>query len=172
MDGLTIEFYRRFWKLLAPHLMVMYQFSYENGILPETVRQGLISLLPKKNKDTRYVKNMCPLTLLNNNYKILAKALDNRMRVVLPSIIASDQTGFIKGQKICHNIRKSLDIIDYVNQNKLPGLILSIDMEKCFDHLEHSAIIGSLRYFNFGEAYINWIKLFYTKILVFCLTCG
>ena len=77
LDGLTIMFYNKFWKLLAPELMSMYLYSYKTGVLPELVKQGLLSLLPKKNKDTRYVKNMRPITLLNNDYKILAKAIDN-----------------------------------------------------------------------------------------------
>ena len=161
LDGFTIEFYRKFWKIISSNLIKMYQHSFELGILPESVRQGLISLLPKKNKDTRFVKNMRPLTLLNNDYKILAKALDNRLREVLPLLIAPDQTGFIKGRKIAHNIRKSLDIIDFAKDNSIPMLILSIDMEKCFDRLEHRAIFASLRYFNFGENFIKWVSLFY-----------
>ena len=109
---------------------------------------------------------MCPLTLLNNDYKILAKLLDNRLRETLPSIIQCDQTGFIRGRKISHNVRKSLDVIDYVNKHKMPGLILSIDMEKCFDRLEYTAIFESLRYFNFGEHFIRWIQLFYTNFQI------
>ena len=48
LDGFTIEFYRKFWKILSPMLMEMYLYSWNNGLLPESVRQGLISLLPKK----------------------------------------------------------------------------------------------------------------------------
>ena len=121
----------------------------------------MISLLSKKNKDPHYVKNKRPLTLLNNDYKILAKAIDNRLQEVLPNIIADDQTGFIKGCKISHNVRKSLDIMDYTIKEKIPMILLSIDMEKCFDRLEHSAIAASLCYFNFGEEIIKWISLFY-----------
>ena len=163
LDGLTIEFYKYFWKLLAPELMNMYMYIYEMGLLPESVRLGLISLLPKKNNNTRYVKNMRPLTLLDNDYKILAKVIDNRLREVILDIISMDQTGFVKGRKICHNVRKSLDIIDYGNEKQIPMMILSIDMEKCFDRLEHRALLASLQYFNFGEYFINWIELFYTK---------
>ena len=109
---------------------------------------------------------MRPLTLLNNDYKILAKALDNRLREVLPNLINEDQTGFIKGRKISHNVRKSLDIIDYLSKKKLPALILSIDMEKCFDRLEHNALIESLKYFNFGDRFVRWVRLFYTNFQI------
>ena len=109
LDGLCVEFYRKFWKQLGPHMvdLNMFQHSYDIRILPESVHQGLISLLPKKQKDMRYIKNLCPLTLLND-YKILAKALDNRLCEILPEIVKNDQMGFVKGCKISHNVRKSL----------------------------------------------------------------
>ena len=166
LDGLTIEVYRKFWKDLGPYLIEMYQYSFDNNLLPRSVREGLISLLPKKNKDIRLVKNMRPLTLLNNDYKILTKALDNRLRSVLPDIIQGDQTGFVKGRKISHNIRKSLDVIDYAKTNNIAGVILSIDMEKCFDRLEHSAILGSLKYFNFGKVFIKWVSILYKEFYI------
>ena len=116
LDGLTVEFYRKFWKQLSPYLIRMYRYSYETGIFPESVREGLISLLPKKSRDTRKLSNMRPLSILNNDYKILAKAIDNRIRLTIPNIIHCDQTGFVKGRKICHNVRKSLDIIEWTKQ--------------------------------------------------------
>ena len=146
--------------------MEMYQYSYNHGLLPESVMKDLISLLPKKNKDTHYVKNMRPLTLLNNDYKILAKTIDNRIREFLPDLIKTDQTGFVKDRKISHNVRKSLDIIDYTVMNKIEAVILSIDMDKCFDRLEHQSIFGLLKYFNFGDSIIKRIKVFYTKFMI------
>ena len=165
LDGITVEFYRKFWKDLSPNLMEMYQFSFNNGLLPRTVREGLISLLPKKGKDSRLVKNKRPLTLLGVDLKILSKTIDNRMSILLPELIKS-QTGFVKGRKISHNVRKSLDIIEHARVSKIPAVILSIDMEKCFDRLEHTAILGSLRYFNFGDNLIQWITLLYTEFRI------
>ena len=166
LDGLSIEFYRKFWKVLSPYLIKMYRYSYQYGLLPQSVREGVISLLPKGNKDSRYIKNKRPLTICNNDYKILAKAIDNRLKLILPDIINSDQSGFMKGRKICYNVRRSLDIIEWTKIKKIPGLILSIDMAKCFDRLEHRSIFGSLRYFNFGESIIRWISLFYNKFTI------
>ena len=163
LDGLTIEFYRKFYKNLKDMLLGMYRHSFEMGLLPDSLRKGLISLIPKKLKNTKRVKNMRPLTILANDYKILAKLIDNRLREVIPNLINSDQTGFVKGRNIVHNIRRSLDLIEITKLKKIPAVILTIDMEKCFDRLEHSAIYGSLRYFNFGDTFIRWTSLFYTN---------
>ena len=104
--------------------------------------------------------------LLSVDYKILAKAIDNHLKLVLPDLINKDQSGFVKGRSIVHNVRTSLNIIEYTKQNKIPGLILTIDMEKCFDRLDHGAILKSLSYFNFGTNFVCWIQLFYNKFQV------
>ena len=109
---------------------------------------------------------MRPLTLLNNDYKILAKALDNRLSALLPKIIHNDQTGFVKGRNIAHNIRKSIEVIDFCNAKRIPSVIMSCDMEKCFDHIEHSAVFGCLRNLGFGPNFVRWISLFFTDFQV------
>ena len=45
-------------------------------------------------------------------------------------------------------------------------MFLSIDMEKCFDGLQHTAIFESLEYFNFGQNFIKWISLFYNDLQI------
>ena len=46
----------------------------------------------------------------------------------------------------------------------IPGLLLFIDFEKAFDTLEWSFIEKTLKYYNFGDSHMLWIKLFYTDI--------
>ena len=41
-------------------------------------------------------KNWRAITLLNCDYKIVAKSIANRIKKVLPKIINNDQTGFLK----------------------------------------------------------------------------
>ena len=89
-DGLPNEFYFTFFKQLGPHLLAMANHAYETGIFPQSTRRGLISLLPKKLKDTRFVKNTRPLTMLNSDYKVIAKALDNRIRTVITRVNIRD----------------------------------------------------------------------------------
>ena len=39
-------------------------------------------------------------------------------------------------------------------------------MDKCFDRISYAGIYGALRYFNFGETFIQWVSLFYTDFQV------
>ena len=118
LNGLTIEFYRKFFKILREPLLKMYEQAFANSILPLSTRRGVMSLLPKRGKDSRYLKHRRALVLLNYDYKILAKAMDNRLRVVLDNIIDVTQTDFVKGRNITDNIRKTLDIIEYCKLTK------------------------------------------------------
>ena len=94
-DGLPIEFYKVFWNEIKDLLINSINFAYENGNLSISQRQGLITLLPKKDKDPLNLKNWRPISLLNTDSKIVTKCLSHRMRRVLPKIIEQDQTGFL-----------------------------------------------------------------------------
>ena len=82
----------------------------------------------------------------------------------MPSVISSDQTGFLKSRFIGENIRLINSIISYTDIKQIPGLLLFIDFEKASDTLEWSFIEKTLNYYNFGNSLISWIKLFYTDI--------
>ena len=101
-----------------------------------SMRRGIITLLPKKDKNQLLLKNWRPISLLNTDYKILAKVLAFRLKKVLPSVIHEDQSGFISGRYIGENIRLFIDVLHYFKINDIPGLVLSIDFEKAFDKVE------------------------------------
>ena len=85
----------------------------------------------------------------------------------MPSIINDDQTGFISGRYIGENIRISYDILYYTDKHKLPGMLLLFDFEKAFDSVSWDCLFRVLDFFNFGDSFIKWVELFYTK----CQSC-
>lgn len=155
LDGLTVEVYKMFWAKIGRIYHKAILFAKEQGTLNLAMRRGVITLLPKRDRDQTYIENWRPITLLNCDYKILSKALALRLQTVLPSLISFDQTGFMKGRNIVDNIRKTIEAVNHSYMNKQKSLIMTTDYQKCFDMLEHSAIWGSLRYFGFGEEYIS-----------------
>ena len=95
-DGLPVEFYKIFWKDISDHFLNSINYAYQKGNLSISQRRGIIKLIPKKDAEPYFVKNWRPITLLNCDYKIAAKAIANRLKNVLPKLINSDQNSFSK----------------------------------------------------------------------------
>ena len=59
-------------------------------------RRGVISLAPKEDSDLELLNNWRPITLLNLDYKIMSKVIARRIERVLPLLVYSDQSGFVR----------------------------------------------------------------------------
>ena len=58
-------------------------------------------------------------------------------------------------------IRTLHDIVDFCKFTSTGGVLLMIDFEKAFDTLEWDFLFQALEKMNFGQSFINWVKLFY-----------
>ena len=135
-------------------------------------RNGITTLLPKKDKDPLLVKNYRPISLLNTDYKIIAKVMAKRLNSCLHQIIHDDQTGLMKGRNIGSNIRTIIDVIEYCDANQIPGSIILLDIEKAFDSVDHDYLFQVLHHFNFGDCFINYIKSFYSNRKSYIINIG
>lgn len=119
------EFFKKFPEQLAPILLSVFRESLSSQSLPPTMREATISL-------------------------ILKKILSLRLEVCLPSIISTDQTGFMKNRYSFFNIRRHLNILYSPSPPDIPEVLLSVDAEKAFDRVEwdylltNSALVPNL----------------------------
>ncbi len=162
-DGFTTEFYKFFWPDIKQHVYNSFQYSFQSGILSNNQREAILSLLPKPNKDLRFLKNWRPISLLNTDYKILTKLLANRLQNVIHNIVSEDQSGYIKNRYIGENIRTVLDVIEHTSLKNDPGFLLFLDFEKAFDTVSWDFLFKTLEYFNFGENFKKWISIIYNQ---------
>jgi len=163
-DGFTVEFYKFFWDDIKELVFASFNQAFNKGELSIEQRRGVISLVPKKGKDNRYLKNWRPISLLNIDYKILTKVLSNRLQHALKEIISGDQTGYIKGRYIGENIRVIDDIVTYTTITNTEGYVVLLDFEKAFDMVNVDFLKASLRAHNFGPNFVKWIDILYTNI--------
>ncbi len=108
----------------------VFKESIERALLPPTLCQGFITLISKPNKDPLLIDNWRPVTLLNNDYKIIALVLSKRLKGVLNNLIDECQSGFLQKRHIFNNIRLVLDILDYSDFFSNDNLILFLDYYK------------------------------------------
>ena len=72
--------------------------------------------------------------------------------------------GFIPGMQGFFNIRKSINIIHYINKLKDKNyMIISIDAEKAFDTIQHLFMMKTLQKAGIEGTYFNIITAIYDK---------
>jgi len=91
---------------------------------------------------------------MNVDAKIASKLIAARMIPVLPNIIHTDQTGYVKGRLIGEAARSIIDIMDHNKKQNFPGILLFIDFEKAFDSLDWNSMLKSYL-FGFGPSFIR-----------------
>ena len=79
-DGLTKEFYVCFFNEIFNYLLNALKESFNIGQLPTSQRQAVITLIEKKERDKRLIKNWRPISLMNVDAKIASKAIATRMK--------------------------------------------------------------------------------------------
>ena len=163
-DGLTTEFYRAFWNIISTYFVNSFTYAFNTGNLSISQRQGIISLIPKKKKDTQYLKNCRPATLLNVDYKIDTKTIALCIEKVLPHLDNPTQTGYVKGRFIGESIRLILFIMECTKHKDIPGVAVFWNFEKAFDSVEWNYIKKCLEATNFGPHIRQWVYVFYHNI--------
>ena len=162
-DGLPAEFYKFFWTDIGQIVAKTYFNAFKNGSLIGSQNHGIISIIPKKDKDLTQLSSWRPLSLLNTDYKIIAKVLSNRLKKALLEVINADQIGYMENRQCAENTRLIADIIDFSQLNKHPCIILLIDFEKAFDNVRWSFLKKVLKHFGFGPSFQKWISVLYAK---------
>ncbi len=74
-----------------------------------------------------------------------------------------DQTGFVLACQTHDNIRRSLQIIRHINQNKIQAMLVSLDAEKAFDSVRWKFLFSAMEKFGFNQVIIVTLKALYDK---------
>ena len=135
-DGLTPEFYKTFWHILANDFTEMTNEVLRRKRLTKTQRQALLISISKKG-DRTDLSNWRPIFLLNTDYKIITKAMTNRIKVTLNHTISKYQTACVPNRNMHMNLFYTRDVIKIAKtENFTETCIVSINQIKAFDRVD------------------------------------
>ncbi|TWW57318.1 Transposon TX1 uncharacterized 149 kDa protein ORF 2 [Takifugu flavidus] len=163
VNGLTVEFFKAFWDIVAHDMLEVFNESLALGSLPLSCRRAVVTLLPKKG-NLPEIKNWRPVSLLCMDYRILSKTLASRLREAMEQIIHRDQTYCVPGRFIVVNVHLIRDVLEVSRSLDVDTGLISLDQEKAFDRVEHAFLWKVMERFRFSPGFIAMIRVLYCDI--------
>jgi exonuclease III len=162
-DGLPYEVYIALADILILPMVDAFNEAFQAGgagNLAPSQRTGIVTLLHKgEGKPVDELSSFRPITLLNCDYKILARVLVHRLTPLADAVVDSTQTAFLPGRWIGDNILSHLEEIDYCRQEGQSGCILFLDFSQAYDRLSRQWLDQCMSKMGFPAIAIQWVNL-------------
>lgn len=158
-DGMTINLYQKYRNILAPFLARVFNAIFALNKVPKQMLDGLIVPLYKQDGDLSEAVNYRPITLLDTDYRILAKVLSNRLLPFLCKLISPSQTAFIPGRKIGENII-TLKLLAKLLKKRLKTVLVAVcDIKKAYDTVDREFLFAAMEKLGVPLSFIKWVKI-------------
>ncbi|MCH86627.1 LINE-1 reverse transcriptase like, partial [Trifolium medium] len=131
-DGFNYDFLKKFWDLLKGDFRIMFDQFHGNSCLPKSFLSYFVTLVPKVNSPSN-ISDFRPISLIGCLYKLIAKVLAKRLAKVIDSVVALNQSAFIKGRNLVDGVLVVNEVVELAKKTKRECLIFKVDFEKAYD---------------------------------------
>ena len=107
-----------------------------------------IALISKVNNSQR-LNDFRRISLVGCLYKVLAKVLANRLRLVVASVVSKSRSAFVKGKQILDDILIANEAVDEAKRLNKELLLFKVNFKKAYDSVD-------LRYLDAVMANMNF----------------
>jgi len=159
VDGIGLEFYRSEWDVNKTGFVQIMNCMFFNDPLMAQQVKGHVCI-PKKPHPVR-IEDYRPLTLLNADYKILARIIANRLKPILQKLIHRQQHCGIQGTSVFAAVATIRDVIAHAETTNNPLCVISLDFHSAFDRISRRSLEGTLRAYGFDDLFVRRIMGLY-----------
>ena len=115
--GMPPLFFQKFWAISGEVVTATVLNFLNHGYIPPDFNKTHIVLIPKV-KMSKKVTDYRPINLCNVVYKIASKAIANKLKKILPSIISDTQSAFVHSRLIIDNVLVAFETIHHISQKR------------------------------------------------------
>lgn len=165
-DGIPTEVWRWCKDQLATLLASLFTAIFSTNRLPAGFNNGAITAIYKGKGDNANLANYRPITLLNTDYRILAKVLAIRWGPALGKAIGLEQTAFLPGRLIGENVMFMQMLPDALraqinkpDAGSQAGAVAFLDFQKAYDTVSRDFLFQVMEAVGASQGMISWAKL-------------
>jgi Reverse transcriptase (RNA-dependent DNA polymerase) len=161
-DGIPGVFYKKLASVLALPLLIVFQQSLHQGVIPDMWRQAKIIPL-YKGKDSRLAPSSYrPISLTDVACKLLERIVAKQIQSfwLENKIICSEQHGFRPKRSTESNLVLCDSFIASILNKGLACDVILLDFKRAFDKVPHVKLINKLRSLKIGDRVLQWISNF------------
>ena len=159
-DGLTREFYARTWTIIREDLRDVLNEMFWEGNITTAQKHGVIICIPK-GQGGNTPHDYRPITLLNTDYKILARMVALRLQPVIQDHLSGTQFCGVPGSSIMDATAAIRDTIAYAENKGQPLCVLSLDFTCAFDRIAHDYLFQVLQSYGINDEFRKGIEHMY-----------
>ena len=159
-NGFPLDLFQEFQDIVNYTMFHLVNDFGKTSKLLKELNQTFIVLIAKM-EGPRYLKDFRPISLCNTIYKVLAKIMVIRIKLLLDKFIKLNQNGVVIGLQILdaiitmHEVSHSMEICQNL------GMALKLDISKAYEKLWRKFLFDIITKLGFNE---NFIKIIRTDV--------
>jgi hypothetical protein len=159
-DGLVREYYLREWNVIKADMCDIFNQMFFEHCSTQKQKHGIIICLHKV-RGGLSPKNYRPITLVNTDYKGLARVVARRLWPVIEKHLKSSQYCGVPGTSIVDAVAAIRDVIAYSECERRPICELSFDFSNAFERIAHEYLFQVLGEYALPESFVTGIENMY-----------
>lgn len=130
--------FQMFWHIVGDSITKAATQVLRSGQFLLSLNHTFITLILKQYEVIK-VSDFKPISLCNVLYKVIAKVIANRLKVILSNLILDSQSAFVLERQILDNVLIAYELLHFLRRKKMGKqryISIKLDMSKAYDRVE------------------------------------
>ncbi|XP_060210448.1 uncharacterized protein LOC132637368 [Lycium barbarum] len=155
-DGYSSGFFKAAWEIIGKDVIEAVLDFFRNDKLLKQLNTTNIALIPKI-PGPEFASQFRPISCCNVLYKCITKMICMRLKSVVDHFVADNQSAFVQGRFMLHNVLICHDLLRHYNRQTTPRCLMKIDLRKAYDMVSWEFVEEALNGYGFPRRFIELV---------------